>query len=296
LSGLLFDNRPIADFASAARKIGYMAVELRGTDHQLPPNAKDSSIQKLAEAFNDIEIVNIASHTGNFALLDEDAANEERRLAHRYFHWASDLNAHSVRVWPGWIAAPEADSQHWDRAARHLRWCANAASDLGVKVAIEMHHGTLAESSSGANRLLEAIDHEAIGLILDPANLLQTPEPFGPSAVAPVWNRLLHVHVKDHALTTASDSSAYPYHDYRRHIGKWIKQIELPRKRIGPAWFAKRSLGDGHVPWPSILTELRQRDYAGHLIVESEVGPGMPSGRELAQREYETLTRWLELT
>ncbi|HCU73468.1 MAG: hypothetical protein CL790_00095 [Chloroflexi bacterium] len=296
MSGLLFDHQPIADFASAARKIGYMAIELRGTNHQLPPTAKDSYVQQVAEVFNDIEIVNIASHTGNFALLNEDAATSERRLAHRYFRWASNLNAQSVRIWPGWISAQDAEPQHWDRAARHLRWCANAASDLGVKVAIEMHHGTLAESSHGANRLLNTVDHEAIGLILDPANLLQTPEPFGASAIAPIWDHLLHVHVKDHAITTHDDASAYPYRDYRRHIGKWIKNISPPQQRVGPSWFAKRSLGTGHVPWPSILTELRQRGYEGHLIVESETGPGMASGCELARREFDTLTRWLELT
>ena len=296
MSGLLFDNVPVTEFASAARDIGYTAVELRGTQHQLPPTAEDSTVHKLAEAFVDFDILNIASHAGNFALLDEAAAATERGIAQRYFRWAASLNAGSVRIWPGWIAAPEAKSDHWDRAARHLRWCAHAASDLGVKVAIEMHHGTLAESTSGAIRLLETIDHKAIGLILDPANLLQTPAPFGPSAVAPIWDHLLHVHVKDHALTTSADPSAYPYHDYRRHIGKWIKRIEPPRKRIGPGWFAKRSLGKGHVPWPSILTELRQRGYTGHLIVESEVGPGMPSGQELAKLEFNTLTEWLEIT
>jgi len=294
LSGLLFDNTPAAEFAAAAREIGYNGVELRGTRHQLPPDAGTARRDRLAELFEGLEIVNIASHAGNFALLDEAEALAARQIAHRYLKWAAALDARSVRLWPGWVAAPEAASEHWARAARHLRWCADAAADLGVMVAIEMHHGSLAESAAGANRLLDAIDRPAVGLILDPANLMQTPTPFGPRAIAPVWDRLLHVHVKDHALVSSTNPGAYPFRDYLRHIGTWIDRVEAPRRRLGPGWFAKRALGRGHIPWPSILVGLRRRGYAGHLIVESEVGPGMPAGRTLAEREFKTLSRWTD--
>ena len=71
LSGLLFDQAPAADFAAAAREIGYAGVELRGTRHQLPPDADATRLDLLRELFEGLEIVNIASHAGNFALLDE---------------------------------------------------------------------------------------------------------------------------------------------------------------------------------------------------------------------------------
>ena len=294
LSGLLFDHAPAADFAAAVREIGYDGVELRGTRHQLPPDADAARLDRLRELFEGLAIVNIASHAGNFALLDEAEARAARQTAHRFLQWAATLGARSVRIWPGWVAAPEAGPEHWGRAARHLRWCADAAADLGVMVAIEMHHGSLAESAAGANRLLDDIDRPAVGLILDPANLMQTPTPFGPRSVAPVWDRLLHVHVKDHAIVSPTEPGAYPFRLYLQHIGTWIDRMELPRHRLGPGWFAKRSLGCGHVPWPSTLAELKRRGYTGHLIVESEVGPGMPVGRTLAQREFETLNRWTE--
>ena len=293
MSGLLFDTTPVAEFASAARDCGYTAVELRGTQEQLPPDASEKTIDQLTELFDGLEIANIASHAGNFALLDAGTAAEVRKVALRYFKWAARLGALSVRIWPGWIAASEADPEHWNRAARHLRWCADAAADCGVKVAIEMHHGTLAESASGANRLLDAVDHSAVGLILDPANMMQTPAPFGARSIVPVLERLLHVHVKDQALVAAGDPTAYTYRSYRQHIGKWIDRIEMPRRRLGPVWFAKRALNNGHIPWPAILSELRRCGYAGYLIVESEVGPGMPVGRKLAEREFMTLTEWI---
>ena len=294
LSGLLFDQAPAADFAAAAREIGYAGVELRGTRHQLPPDADATRLDLLRELFEGLEIVNIASHAGNFALLDEAEALAARQTAHRFLEWAATLGARSVRVWPGWVAAPEAEKEHWTRAARHLRWCADAAADLGVMVAIEMHHGSLAESAAGANRLLDEVDRPSVGLILDPANLMQTPAPFGPRAVGPIWDRLLHVHVKDHSIVSSTELGAYPFRLYLEHIGTWIERMELPRRRLGPGWFAKRALGCGHVPWPSVLAELRRRGYTGHLILESEVGPGMPAGRTLAEREFETLDRWIK--
>ena len=294
LSGLLFDHEPAAEFAAAAREIGYASVELRGTRHQLPPDADAARLDLLKELFAGLEIANIASHAGNFALLEEAEAVEARKTAQRFLKWAAELGARSVRIWPGWVAAPEAESEHWARAARHLRWCAEAAADLGVMVAIEMHHGSLAESAAGANRLLDEVDHPAVGLILDPANLMQTPTPFGARCVGPVWDRLLHVHVKDHSLVGPTEPGAYPFRLYLEHIGSWIERMEPPRRRMGPGWFAKRALGEGHVPWPSILAELKRRGYTGHLIVETEVGPGVPTGRTLAEREFKRLSRWIE--
>lgn len=294
LSGLLFDHTSATEFAAAAREIGYGSVELRGTRHQLPPDADAARLEVLLELFEGLEIANIASHAGNFALLDEAEALAERQTARRFLEWASVLGARSVRIWPGWVAAPEAEPEHWARAARHLRWCAEAAADLGVMVALEMHHGSLAESAAGANRLLDEVDRPAIGLILDPANLMQTPTPFGPRCVGPVWDRLLHVHVKDHSIVGSSALGAYPFRLYLDHIGSWIERMEPPRRRLGPGWFAKRALGEGHVPWPSLLAELERRGYSGHLIVESEVGPGVPTGRTLAEREFKTMSRWIE--
>ena len=163
LSGLLFDDAPAAEFAAAAREIGYAGVELRGTRHQLPPDADAARLDRLGELFEGLEIANIASHAGNFALLDEAEALAARQTAHRFLEWAAMLGARSVRIWPGWVAAPEAEPEHWSRAARHLRWCADAAADLGVMVAMEMHHGSLAESAAGANRLLDEIDRPGGG-------------------------------------------------------------------------------------------------------------------------------------
>ena len=93
------------------------------------------------ELFEGLEIANIASHAGNFALLDETEALAARQTVRRYLEWAAVLGARSVRIWPGWVAAPEAEPEHWERAARHLRWCAEAAADLDVMVAIECTTG-----------------------------------------------------------------------------------------------------------------------------------------------------------
>ena len=71
LSGLLFDHAPAAEFGAAAREIGYASVELRGTRHQLPPDADSARLDLLEELFEGLAIANIASHAGNFALLDE---------------------------------------------------------------------------------------------------------------------------------------------------------------------------------------------------------------------------------
>jgi sugar phosphate isomerase/epimerase len=294
LSGLLFDHRDPDELAQAARRNGYAAVELRGTRNQLPPDAPVERAAQLAEILNGLPVVNIATHVGNFALLDAADTRAQTDLALKYIGWARQLDRASVRLWPGWIASNEADPTHWTRAAQALRRCAEAGATDGVRIAIEMHHGTLADCATGAMRLLDAIDHPAVGLVFDPANLMQTPAPFGPNALGPIWDRLLHVHVKDHAFAGAGEPGAYPFRDYLRHIGQWVPDMCLPRRRLGPAWYAKRLLGAGDVPWPAILRELNARGYAGTLIIESEHGPEMPAGNALATREFRTLRAWLD--
>lgn len=294
LSGLLFDQRDPDELAQTARRSGYAAVELRGTRNQLPPDAPVERAAQLAEVLNGLPVVNIATHIGNFALLNAADTRAQTDLALKYFGWARQLDRASVRLWPGWLASDEADPMHWTRAAQSLRRCAEAAATDGVSIAIEMHHGTLADSGAGAMRLLHAIDHPAVGLVFDPANLMQTPAPFGPNALGPIWERLLHVHVKDHAFAGTGAPGAYPFRDYLRHIGQWVPDMRLPQLRLGPSWYAKRLLGEGAVPWPAILCELNARGYVGNLIIESEHEPGMPTGDELATREFRTLRAWLD--
>ncbi len=294
LSGLLFDQRRPEDLAQTARRNGYAAVELRGTRNQLPPDAPVERAEQLAEILDGLPVVNIATHVGNFGLLDAADTRAQTDLALKYIGWARRLDRASVRLWPGWVASDEADPMHWTRAAEALRRCAEAAAAAGVRIAIEIHHGTLADGGAGANRLLDAIDHPAVGLVFDPANLMQTPAPFGPNALGPIWARLLHVHVKDHAFAGTGEPGAYAFRDYLRHIGQWVPDMRLPRRRLGPAWYAKRLLGAGQVPWPAILRELKARGYTGTLIIESEAGPGMPTGDELATREFGILRAWLD--
>jgi sugar phosphate isomerase/epimerase len=78
-----------------------------------------------------------------------------------------------------------------------LEWAVERAAAHGVKVLVELHHGTIVSSASAAYRLIEGLDAERIGVIHDIGNLVHEGfEDLG-AAFQILGEYLAHVHVKN---------------------------------------------------------------------------------------------------
>lgn len=141
-------------------------------------------------------------------------------------------------------------------------------NECGVRYACEVHPGQLAYDFYGAERVLEAIDNRPeFGFLFDPSHLQWL-------GVDPVefirrfGDRIVHVHIKDVALTLNGRSS--------------LLNSYLPKGDPRRGWHT-RSPGRGGVDWEGIIRALNETGYEGALAVEwADSGMNRDQGAEEA--------------
>ncbi len=140
------------------------------------------------------------------------------------------------------------DMAEWRRVANLGRYLGDYAEAHGVRLAFEIHEG-LARSGAVARKLLEAIDHDAIGVNYDTGNAVFYNDDVDPVAdLEAIVERVIHVHLKD----TSGGR------------GDWA---------FGP-------LGSGHVDLARIVQILKRREFRGPYSLEIEGYAGEDLTRE----------------
>ena len=283
LSGAMFDTASYREHLEAAAENAYDSIQLRSI--HVAPGVSEAVIDDILAFVKErhIALNGLSCFTGNYGLLDDTACSAAFENFTQYVALAVALNAGMLRVWPGWQASAAASPHVWKQAARWMRKSADYASERGIRIAMEMHHGTLCDSAAASVRLLEEIGQDNVGVMLDPVNLYQAPADYGPRAIASLADRIFDVHVKDIvALTGNYFPYAFEYSYYVKHIGRFAKVV--PPQGSGERYFCHRRIHHGGVDWASVIHGLQQIHYRGYLTVESvcENNRLMPEGRRLA--------------
>jgi len=120
----------------------------------------------------------------------------------------------------------------------------------GVKGVVEIHHGTIAASASGARRLVEGLDPEWVGVLFDPGNMIQEGVENYRMAMELLGPYLAHVHVKNAGWLRVGTNAA----------GEAVWTCD---------WVG---LKEGAVPWRQVLSDLIAVGYDGYLGVEDFSG------------------------
>lgn len=158
-----------------------------------------------------------------------------------------------------------------DRVARAV----HAAT--GLRTAFHSHCAGFVETPDETARLLELTDPATVGLVLDTGHYTYGSAANEPGAARAglerFWDRILHVHFKDCQPAVADQARGNGW-DYNRAIQEGV--------------FCE--LGQGCVDFPAVVALLRERGYAGWIVVEQDVLPGMGSPRESARRSREYLS------
>lgn len=163
-------------------------------------------------------------------------------------------------------------ADEWRTFAAGVEAVARAAFDLtGLQTAFHSHCAGFVETPDETARLLDLTNPEVVGLVLDtghytfgsgvndPRGALAGLERFG--------DRVLHVHYKDCDPVVADRSRAEGWAYF---------------KAIGEGVFCE--LGHGCVDFPAVTDWLRKRQYAGWIVVEQDVLPGLGSPKASAGR------------
>jgi L-ribulose-5-phosphate 3-epimerase len=203
-----------------------------------------------------IPIVGMTPYTTGINALDE----EEWRTAVDEFRGAIEIaqivGADRVRVYAGsWRPGDRDHGAHWNRMVAALRTLAPEASDAGVRLCVENHFGTMTQSAAETARLVREVNHAAVRVLYDQANLTFTHDEPYEEALRIQGDLVGHVHVKDLVFT---DPEA-PFQ-------------ASETARVAPSERAVRSrvVGDGVVPWGGILSSLSALGYDDVLSLEYE--------------------------
>jgi sugar phosphate isomerase/epimerase len=227
------------------------SVEWRQTTFS-PETLGLDGARRLRERLAEMDLVPITVGAYASVLEPDDFEPLLRRI-----DFAQQLGARFVIID---AAGPEPDgATGWRRLATVGRFVGDYAQARGVCLAFEIHEG-LARSGAVARRLLQAIDHEAVGVNYDTGNAI-----FYNDAVDPVEDlrqivdRVNHVHLKD----TSGGR------------GEW----------------AFGALGTGTVDLVAIVQVLRAHDFHGPFSLEVEGFAGEDLTKEqMMHRVRQSLT------
>jgi len=149
---------------------------------------------------------------------------------------AAGLDAPVIRVWASDVASDDAEDDLWSRTVKECRNAAAAAEKMGMRLAVEMHSNTLADTSQSAKRLVEDVGCRNFGL-----NYQALPRIDGDplSRLEHVLPHVFHLHAQNYA---ALDGNS--------------ERVE----RVG--------LADGVIDYVPLVERLRESDYDGYLAVE----------------------------
>ena len=149
---------------------------------------------------------------------------------------AVGLDTPIIRVWASDVGSAEADEETWHDTVIQCREGAHAARKMGMRLAVEMHTKTLADTAESARRLVEDVECENFGLNFqalprlddDPAERLNMVLPY-----------VYHLHAQNYAPLDSS-----------------------------PDKLERVALSDGVIDYAPLIKRLYSNGYDGYVAIE----------------------------
>jgi sugar phosphate isomerase/epimerase len=138
-----------------------------------------------------------------------------------------------------------ASEQDFASAAEYLRAAGHVAADLNVKIAIEVHQGSLADNSSATLHLLDLVDAPNVGANPDLGNIYwhyEYPDETAEAAITALAPRAVYWHCKN------------------------LRRLHVPE--LHRAFFQRVPLPDGDLDYRFAIAAMVEAGYDGYFAVE----------------------------
>jgi sugar phosphate isomerase/epimerase len=204
----------------------------------IAPSGGESELARFKQATEQADLKTL-SVTPYLQTGDLEAVEEVLRAA-RY------LGAAYIRLGVPGYDRSKSFTELFEQAKTYLTASEALCKQYGIKGLIEIHHGTIAASASGARRLCEGLDPAHIGVLFDPGNSVHEGFENYRMALEILGPYLAHVHVKNagwKVKEAGQDGSVSWQCD-------WV------------------GLKMGMVPWSQVIEDLVAVGYDGYLGIE----------------------------
>jgi len=240
------------------KAMGFAAVEVPANDAASEGSAHDLALE-LADAGLDIGAVR-----GGGALahpLVGERSRQRLENAIRFAGWAGASIVNTAMVSPpthadgpgagrqgeqvSQGASRIASEQDFVATAQHLREAGSLAADLGVKISIEVHQGSIADNSTATLHLLDLVDMANVGANPDLGNIYwqyEQPEETSEAAILALAPRAVYWHCKN------------------------LRKLHLPE--LHRSFFTRVPLPDGDIDYRFAISAMLDADYQGYLAIE----------------------------
>ncbi len=241
--------------AALAADVGRRSLALAGAFVPVALARADALDEGVARAVRTARLLAEAAGRDTVLVLSDDNASVPNRTA----------RAGRIREEDGLNAA------EWDAFATRAAQVADAVRDAaGLRTVFHHHCAGYVETPREIDALMSRTTRPLLGLCLDTGHLMYGGgDPL--AAIARYGDRIWHVHFKDCDPDLARTARAEGW-DYHTAVRRGI--------------FCE--LGRGMVPFAAVLDALRAAGYAGWIVVEQDVLPGLgtPAASAVRNREY----------
>jgi len=225
----------------------------------LPVDCSEEVLRQVKEKAEElgIRIIALTPYNSRFNSLDEAVRKAELYGIKKVIGYARYLGAQYIRIYAGNYAGNETDpdGKKWKTLIRSMKELGDAASDAGVTLVMENHFNTMTVSARQSMDAAAEIDHPAVGILYDQANLTFTLQEDYEEALEIQSSKVRYVHVKDLAFKEGNHNFV-------------SEEVSHPKEEDRNVY--TRIVGEGTLPWPDILQKLADKGYRGWLSLEYE--------------------------
>jgi L-ribulose-5-phosphate 3-epimerase len=227
----------------------------------LAPRASSTEASRIGGLIRErgleaVALTPYASAINSLSSAERKAQVEELR---RVIDLAGLIQASFVRIYAGSYPPGTSQSEsRWKVLVESMLELGECAREQGVTLAVETHFNTMTPSAELAARLVEEVKHPNVGVLYDQANLTFQGDEDYSKAIPLLAGRIVFAHAKDLVFKDPSAESA-------RFQATKVAVVDEDERQV-----RSRVVGDGILPWGSILEALIDVGFDGWLSLEYE--------------------------
>lgn len=226
----------------------------------IPLEATDEDVRKVGSMISaaGLEVAGLTPYLNLFNSPDEAVRKKECDSLRRVIDIAAALQCGHIRVYGGKLVEGETDADGKKLAAlvASMRKCGDYAQKHGVVLCLENHFGTMTTTAKETMRIVRAINHPAVGVLYDQANIAFFPAEEYTEAINLQKSKIFYVHCKDLVYRGGKPEKAT--FSNVSHVDEFERTVH------------SRIPGEGILNWPDILRLLKTIGYDGWISLEYE--------------------------